>query len=137
LALPPDDIVAVLMGGAPLAGTVKGVEWDASNGGREVLTLGLRDGGEEVIKLDARDRRWDVTRAERHDAGGKVLWRVTNDGFKDRSGFRLPDVIDVQEPSHGSDAEIKFRSLEPNVDIADDLFRLPPPQGLSSEAADC
>jgi outer membrane lipoprotein-sorting protein len=137
LALPPDDIVAVLMGGAPLQGAVKSVGWDADNGGREVLTLSLPDGGEEIIKLDAREKRWDVVRVERRDAAGKVLWRVTNDGFKDHGGFRLPDVSDVEEPPHGADAEIKFRSVEPNVDIAEDLFRLPPPQGITPEPADC
>ena len=137
LALPPDDIVAVLMGGAPLDGTIKSVGWDPNSGGREVLTLSLPDGGEEIIKLDARDKRWDVMRAERHDAGGHVLWRATNDNYKDRGEFRLPDVIDVEEPPHGADAEIKFRSLEPNVDIADDLFRLAPPEGLTPEPADC
>lgn len=137
LAIPPDDIVAVLMGGAPLDGTVKSVAWDSADGGREVLTLALPDGGEEILKLDARDKRWDVVRAERRDSAGKVLWRVTNDGFSDHGGFRLPDTSDVQEPPHGADAEIKFRSVEPNVDIADDLFHLPPPQGITPEPADC
>jgi outer membrane lipoprotein-sorting protein len=137
LALPPDDIVAVLMGGAPLGGTVKSVGWDPDNGGREVLTLSVPDGGEEIIKLDARNKSWDVVRAERRDSGGKVLWRVTNDGFKDHGGFRLPDVSDIEEPPRGADAEIKFRSVEPNVDLADDLFRLPPPSGITPEPADC
>lgn len=137
LALPPDDIVAVLMGGAPLGGKVKSVGWDPDNGGREVLTLSQPDGGEETVKLDARERRWDVMRAERRDAAGKVVWRVTNDGFKDHGGFRLPDVSDVEEPPHGADAEIKFRSVEPNIGIADDLFRLSPPAGITPEPADC
>jgi outer membrane lipoprotein-sorting protein len=137
LAIPPDDVVAVLMGGAPLDGTVKGVTWDPSDGGREVLTLSLADGGEETLKLDAHDKRWDVVRAERRDAAGKVLWRVTNEGFADHGGVRLPSTSDVQEPPHGADAEIKFRSVEPNVDIADDLFRLPPPEGMTPEPADC
>ena len=97
----------------------------------------LPDGGEETIRLDATDKRWDVVRAERRDGAGKVLWRVTNDGFKDHGGFRLPDTSDVEEPPHGADAEIKFRSVEPNAELSDDLFRLPPPQGLTAEPADC
>jgi outer membrane lipoprotein-sorting protein len=137
LAIPPDDVVAVLMGGAPLDGTVKGVSWDPNNGGREVLTLALPDGSTEIIQLDARDKRWDVMRAERRDAAGKLLWRVTNDGFKEHDGVRLPDVEDVEEPPHGADAEIKFRSVEPNLEIKDDLFRLTPPEGVPVEAADC
>lgn len=137
LAIDPDDIVAVLMGGAPLEGSIKSVAWDPNNGGREVLTLALRDGGEETIKLDAQERRWDVVRAERHDAQGHVMWRVTNSNFKDRSGVRLPDVEDIEEPPHGADAEVKFRSLEPNVEIPGSLFQLPPPSGLTPEPADC
>ncbi|HEX9103365.1 MAG TPA: DUF4292 domain-containing protein, partial [Polyangia bacterium] len=134
LVIPPDDVVAVLMGGAPLDGAIKGVAWDPNNGGREVLTLALPDGGSEAIQLDARDKRWDVMRAERRDAAGKVLWRVTNDGWKDRDGgVRMPDVEDVEEPPHGADAEIKFRGIEPNVEIGDDLFRLAPPQNVPVE----
>ena len=92
LAIPPDDIVAVLMGGAPLERNAQGVSWDPNHGGREVLTLATPDGGQETIELDAHDKRWDVMRAERRDAAGRVLWRVTNDGFKDHDGVRLPDV---------------------------------------------
>ena len=138
LAIPPDDVIAVLMGGAPLDGTVKGVSWDPNNGGREVLTLALPDGGAEKIELDAKDKRWDVMRAERRDAGGRLLWRVTNDGWKDRDGgVRLPDVEDVEEPPHGADAEIKFRSIEPNIQLDPGLFRLAPPEKIPVEPADC
>lgn len=138
IVMPPDDIVSILMGGAPLAGTVKGVSWDPNNGGREVLTLALPDGGRQIIQLDAKDKRWDVMRAERRDAAGKVLWRVTNDGWKDRDGgVRLPDVEDVEEPPHGADAEIKFRSVEPNLELDEKLFRLQAPEGVAVEPADC
>jgi hypothetical protein len=78
-----------------------------------------------------------VRRAERRDAQGHVLWRVTNDDFKDHGGVRLPSTSDVQEPPHGADAEIKFRSVEPNVELPDELFQLPPPAGLTPEPADC
>jgi outer membrane lipoprotein-sorting protein len=137
IAIPPDDIVAILMGGAPLSGTIKGVSWDPNNGGREVLTLAQPDGGDLVLKLDARDKRWDVMRAERHDPAGKLLWRVTNEDFKDHGDVRLPDTEDVQEPPHGADAEIKLRGVEPNIEIKDELFRLPPPENVQPEPADC
>jgi len=138
VALPPDDIVAVLMGGAPLGGTIKGTSWDPNNGGREVLTLGLPDGGEQIIKLDGRDKRWDVVRTERRDAAGKVQWFVTADGFKDHEGgVRLPDVLDVVEPAHGADVELKLRSVEPNLELKDELFRLPAPERITPEPADC
>lgn len=138
LAIPPADVVAVLMGGAPLDGKVAGVSWNPHNGGREVLTLALPDGGREILELDAGDKRWDLMRAERRDAAGTILWRVSDDGWKDRDGgVRLPDVEDVEQPPRGVDVEIKFRSVEPNVALPDELFRLPPPEGITPEAADC
>jgi hypothetical protein len=139
LEIPPEDVVSVLMGEAPLPGsaTIKGAGWDSEDGGREVLALGLPDGGEEVIKLDARDKTWDVRRAERRDASGKVLWSVTNDKFEEHDGVRLPGISTVREPPHGADAEIKFRSVEPNVELGDDLFHLPTPEKITPEPADC
>ena len=138
IVMPPDDIATILMGGAPLGGTVKGVSWDPNNGGREVLTLAQPDGGDVVIQLDGKEKRWDVMRVERHGADGKLLWRTTNDGWKDRDGgVRLPDTEDIEEPPHGADAEIKLRSVEPNIELGDELFRLQPPQGIPVEPADC
>src|SRR6266511_2792363 len=77
LEIPPEDVVSVLMGEAPLPteARIKGAGWDPDDGGREVLTLAMADGGEEIIKLDARDKSWDVRRAERRGPDGKVLWR--------------------------------------------------------------
>jgi outer membrane lipoprotein-sorting protein len=137
LSIPPDDVVAVLMGGAPLDGAIKRTGWDPNNGGRELLTLALPDGGEETLQLDAREKRWDVLRAERRDAAGKLLWRVSNEGFKEHDGVRLPDLEDIEEPPHGADAEIKLRSVEPNLELDQGLFRLAPPDGVPVEPADC
>lgn len=139
LNISPEDIGNVLMGSAPLPADarIKSTGWDPDNGGREVLTLALPDGGEEIIKMDAQNKTWDVRRAERRDRAGKVLWRVTNDDFKDHGGVRLPDTSDVEEPPHGADAQIKFRNIEVNVELNDDLFRLPPPANLTAEPADC
>lgn len=139
LNISPEDVAAVLMGSAPLPpdARIKGAGWDPDHGGREVLTLSLADGGEEIIQLDALNKTWDVRHAERRDRAGKVLWRVTNDKFSDHGGVRLPEVSDVEEPPHGADAEIKFRSVETNVELPEELFRLPPPANLTPEPADC
>ena len=112
--------------------------WDPNNGGREVLTLALPDGGTETIQLDARDKRWDVMRAERRDAGGRLLWRVSNDGWKDRAGgVRLPDAEDVEEPPHGADARDQFRSIEPNPELKDGAVPPGAARGRAVEPADC
>jgi outer membrane lipoprotein-sorting protein len=137
LTLPPEDIVTVLMGDVPLAGEPTGVSWDASHGGREVLTLRLPDGGSETIKLDARDKRWDLTNAERTDAHGQVLWRLSDEGWSDHGGIRLPDTIHVEDPAHHADAVVKVRSRELNLDLPDNVFQLQPPDNITPEQAGC
>ena len=100
-----------------------------------MLTLALPDGGDETHP--ARRARQALGRAcapSGATRGGKVLWRVTNDNFKDHGDVRLPDIDDVEEPPHGADAEIKLRSVEPNVELKDELFRLPPPEGVPPRA---
>jgi outer membrane lipoprotein-sorting protein len=137
LTLPPEDVVTVLMGSVPLAGEPAGVSWDPTHGGREVLTLHTPDGGSETIKLDARDKRWDLTNAERTDAQGHVMWRLSDDGWSDRGGIRMPDTIHIEDPAHHADALIKVRSVELNVDLADDVFQLRPPDQITPEQASC
>jgi outer membrane lipoprotein-sorting protein len=137
VALDPDDIVAALMGGAPLAGTASSVGWDPTHGGREVVTLRTDDGGEEKLFLDARDRRWDVSAAERRDAAGKLVWRLEHEDFADRGGLRLPGKTWVEDPPHHADVRIRFRSSEPNVTPKPGIFHLDPPTGIAVEPANC
>lgn len=138
LTLPPQDVVTVLMGGVPMAGEPAGVSWDPSHGGREVLTLRAPDGGSETLELDARDKRWDLVSAQRADAQGHVVWRVSDDGWSDRGGgIRMPDTIHIEDPAHKVDVTIKVRSLEANVELPDSDFQLQPPDKLTPEAATC
>jgi hypothetical protein len=137
IELEPEEAVAVLLGGAPLVGEPAAVDWDPSHGGREVLTLRTSDGAEEKLWLDARDRRWDVLEAERHDPGGAVRWRLRHEGFEEVSGVRLPTRTFVEEPAHHADAQLRFRSHEPNVELPANAFRLVPPTGITPEPVTC
>jgi hypothetical protein len=138
IQLAPEDVVSVLMGGAPIEGAPSGVSWDPSHGGREVLELRAPDGGSERIWLDARDRIWDLLAAERRDAAGQLRWRVEHEDFQDRGGgVRLPTRTQVEEPPEKADARLKFRSLEPNVAADPAVFHLEPPPGVVPEPARC
>jgi hypothetical protein len=138
LALPPQDVVTVLMGDVPLVGDVAGNTWDPMHGGREILKLRAPDGGSETLALDARDKRWDLVSAERADAAGHVMWRISDDGWSDRGGgARMPDTIRVEDPTRKVDATIKIRSLELGVDFPDSVFTLQPPDKIAPESATC
>ncbi len=79
IPLDPDDVIAVLLGGAPiLAGTQATVEWDASEG-EEVLTL-AGAAATERIRLDGKDQRWDVVAAEVKSADGQLLLALAPQG---------------------------------------------------------
>jgi outer membrane lipoprotein-sorting protein len=138
LVLPPEEIVSVLLGSAPLEGTPLAVEWDPREGGREVLTLGTADGGSERLVLDGDPLRWDLLEAERRDAAGQVRWRVRHEGWGPQAdGVRLPLRISIEEPPHGGDVRLKLRDVEVNVELLDEVFHLVPPPGLTIEPAHC
>jgi outer membrane lipoprotein-sorting protein len=137
IELPPDDVVAVLMGGAPLEGDPLESSWDREHGGRERLRLRTPDGGQETLELDGRNRVWDVLKGERRLPGGEVLWRLEHESFRDHGGARLPERTQVEEPRIGSDARIRFRSVAPNVTPPEGAFHLDPPAGLVPERVDC
>jgi hypothetical protein len=134
--LEPEDAVQALTGSAPAGGTPAEVGWDSSSGGREMLTLATPDGGRETLWLDSRDRRWDVVRAEKKDAGGRLVWKLAHEDFEEAGGFRLPKRTTVEDPPHKADVQIRFRSREPNVQAPADAFKLEP-KGLKAEEVGC
>jgi hypothetical protein len=138
VVLPPEEVVAVLSGSAPLDGEPTGAGWDPADGGREVLTLRAPDGGTQKIWLDAREKRWDMLAAERYDTAGKILWRVDHEDFSAKpGGVRLPARTTVAEPPYHADAKLKFRDIEVNPTLKEGVFHLQPPAGVPVEPADC
>jgi outer membrane lipoprotein-sorting protein len=137
IEMPPEMIMEALTGSAPIEGEPAGVSWDPQRGGKEVLELKTPDGGKEWIRFDARNRAWDVLSAERKDASGRVLWKIDHESFSDHGGIRLPEVSTLAQPTHKSEARIKFREVEPNVTPKEDVFHLTPPNGVQPELSSC
>jgi hypothetical protein len=135
IELQPEDAIAVLTGGAPLAGTLGKLSWDGGDGGREVLELALPDGGREVLRLDARDRTWDLREAERYDAAGRLLWRVRHGEFRLVDGVRLPGRTQIEQPDRNIDTRLRFRDPELNAPVEPAQLRLTPT--LPPQPIDC
>ncbi len=136
--LAPTDIVAVLLGSVPLTGTPASVEWDQTNGGREILRLDGTDGATTRVWLDHRNRTWDPLRAERRDAHGVVLWRVEHAEFTDQgNGVRLPTRTYVEDPRHQAAAFLRYREQSPNPELPVSGFMLEPPAGVVAEPVGC
>src|SRR5207244_3058199 len=112
------------------------VSWNGADGGREVLTL-KRAGEVETIEMSAKDRRWDVVRAELHDAAGKIAWRITHEDFADVGGERFPEKTVIEQPLQKADARIRFKSRDLNPALPDSVFHLEPPAGVPVETVRC
>jgi hypothetical protein len=133
VVMPPDDVVAMMLGGAPvMAGGTASLSWDES-AGHEILTLTRPDGWRETIVLDGRERRWDVLDAELEDPEGKQVWRIRHKGFhvvdgRDGAKLRLPGRSYFEQP--GNDVLIRWKSQELDVELGDDKFRIDLPDGI-------
>jgi outer membrane biogenesis lipoprotein LolB len=136
VSLSPDQVMSVVAGSAPVEGEPAGVAWDETHGGREVLELKTPDGGSEKLWLDGRNRTWDVRAAERKDAAGHTLWKVSHDDFADQGGFRLPGKTSIEEPARHAQVRVRWRQQDPNVTVKDGIFRLNP-HGLPPQPVGC
>jgi hypothetical protein len=132
IPLDPDDVVAVLLGGAPvLAGTNAAVAWDA-DAGDEVLTLS-GPAATETIRLDGANHRWDVLEAEVKSADGQLLWRLRHKDFHDVTTtdgkpLRLPGASLFEQG--GDSVRIQWHDQKVGESLNDSKFRITTPPGL-------
>jgi hypothetical protein len=131
IPLEPDDVVAVLLGGAPLlAGATASVDWDAEHG-RELLIL-RRGDLVEKIALDGTEQRWDVN-AARLEKNGETLWALHHKDFhdvktQDGGTVRLPGASLFEQG--GDTVRIQWRQQRVGPPPDDASFRLNVPAGL-------
>src|SRR6266568_5161581 len=130
IPLEPDQVVALLLGVAPLIDGDASVEWDAGNG-HELLSLRRGEQVERVV-LDGADQRWDVLEAELKD-GGKTVWTTRHKDFhevqtKDGKTVRLPGASLFEQ---GDDTvRIQWNDQLVGEPLDDAKFRLDIPAGL-------
>jgi hypothetical protein len=133
--LRPADVIAVIMGGAPLLGEPSSVAWDGSDGGHEVLTLKGEGGLVETIKLTP--TVWDVASAEVTGADGAIVYRLAHEEFAEQGGLRLPGKSWIFDPAHKADAKIRYRSREAAPPLPPNAFHLDAPPGLPVDNVQC
>lgn len=133
IPLEPDQVVAVLMGAAPLLESAEAtVEWQP-DGGHEILTLKQGDAVQRIV-LDARDRRWDVLDAQLTE-NGKTRWRIRHKGFHD---VKTPQGAVVRVPGdsifeEGGDlVRITWKDQRVGAPLTAKAFVLEPPAGLAA-----
>ncbi|HEY3356062.1 MAG TPA: DUF4292 domain-containing protein [Polyangia bacterium] len=136
IAMPPDDVAVILLGSAPILAHERAeVAWDRAHGGREIVTLHLRGGGTERLEIAHGSR--DLVAAEVKDSAGRSIWHLTHEEFRSVGGVRLPRRTKFIEPREKADVVIRFRDVEANVSIPEDVFHLTPPAGMVARAVGC
>jgi hypothetical protein len=130
IPLEPDQVVAVLLGGAPVIPGDATDEWNA-NDGTEVVTVHGR-GQTERLVLDGREQRWDLLRAELI-VEGTTQWTVRHKDFHavtSASGqtVRLPGASLFEQG--GDTVRIEWRDQRVGEVPAEGAFHLTTPPGL-------
>jgi hypothetical protein len=127
IPLEPDEVVAVLLGSAPvLADAQAKLAWDPQ-GGNEILTL-TKDGWTEKITLDGRNKAWDVLEASESGPDGKTVWHLRHKDFHDVKGVRLPGASLFEQA--GDSVRIQWRQQTVGENLDDAKFHLQPQPGL-------
>lgn len=106
------------------------------------LTVRERDLGRPPGQQRLRLRESEVT-----SPTSDVRWRVAYDDFrvipdpKDQAepqrGVAMPFSIRFEDPRHGSDTLVRFRSVELNVEVPDGLFRQQARPGFAAAEVPC
>lgn len=122
VALPPEDLVALLCGSAPI---LDGAPIDASpvDG---ALRLTLRR-GEALQRLDVGEG--GVVLRARSSLAGVVGLEVELSGHRPRGGVALPSEVKARAPGARLALSLRWKEVEVNGPLDPALFRLDPPEG--------
>jgi outer membrane lipoprotein-sorting protein len=134
--LPPEEVLTILAGGAPLiAHATRTVAWDERDG-VEVLRLESAT-LEQVIRLDPTKKRWSVLSFEIRTTAGQVVLRSRASAHRRIGRLWVPQRIDLQQPQQDSAIELRFEHQELNISLPAAAFELPESGGFPSEEVTC
>ena len=68
---------------------------------------------------------------------GNLEILVAFDDFEVVAGERLPHTIDMKMPDRDIDVRVRYREVDLNIDIGDDAFVVPCPEGTRVESLLC
>lgn len=135
----PRDLVRVMLGGPPLDNVVGNpddwtLEWNSRRGAYS-LQIPLEDDG--TLELFVQHRAWTVSGAIARDATGDVVYEIRSGNFESvehgEATMLVPRRIQFLMPERGIDASLDVERYDLNADLADELFELTAPEGMSIE----
>jgi len=136
IPMPPDDVATILLGSAPVRPyEAAEVGWSPDGGGREVLQLRLPGGSTQRIEIANKSR--DLLDARVTDPRGTLVWHLTHEDFRTIGGVRLPRKSRFVAPQEKTDVLLRYRDIEVNCSIPNEVFHLTPPPGMAATEVGC
>jgi hypothetical protein len=137
LKVTPQELFAALAGAAPILPIEKTeVGWDDRNGW-DVLTIVAQDGRHQILKFDSHDKTWDLRESTVQDPQGKLLFKLTHQDFTLSGSIRLPKNTHFIQPVAQADVIVRYRDIDVNTTIPQNLFLLAAPNGIAPEMIVC
>jgi outer membrane lipoprotein-sorting protein len=128
--LEPEEAVSLLLGASePSAGLFPGPAVATPDGGIRVLLLDDRGRARQRFAFDPEGR---LRRLENWSADGALLWEARYQDYRDLAGSPFAHQVELRFPRTGARAEFRFRSVELNPTLPDELFVLKLPERVSS-----
>src|SRR5690606_35403582 len=105
----------------------------------QLLRFGLAPGDHERQPAE-QDLR--LTSVEQRDAAGELVYRAEYDDHREVSlpggqSVTLPFVVRFEDPSRSRDVQVRFKSIDPNVEVPAEAFHQPTPGGMTVEMSPC
>ncbi len=141
----PSDLVEILLGSIPLFSDIKhsDVDWDGTEGGKEVLILHDSRGMIEKIWLSA-PLQGNVVKAVFYQSDNVTpRWTITHENFQKRDGFpiSMPKVTTFINAQEGQKLVIKWKDWEFSPEIQKQpwqaQFQLAPSPSAKIERFQC
>lgn len=152
--LPPEQVMTLLAGGVPEPGPDAVVSLRAGERGYEVV---IDERGARAIarfavpvvdrELPPTEQRLRLQRLALEEPPGNPRMTIAYDDYRvvpdpldeeePQRGVALPHVVRIDDRVNDTELTVRFRELQLNGEVVDDVFVQEPPAGLAPEFATC
>lgn len=144
IAVEAKNVLRLLTGDTPIIDA--GEQRMECRDGNYVVSLLAEDGSTQEIEFAVDDADRDKPPAEQRltlrkssvrAADGKLQWKATYDDYTSVEGQPFPTNIRFVDHVHGTDTQVRVKSISLNPDVPSDAFQQTPSPGMAVEVATC